>query len=308
MSKEIANSVDAVLSDAAPVERGIVKAVSHLLAGVIDIPAALLRRPTQAINDVTASRSIVSEILARKVAEDAASNPEIMEAASEMYLPPKLRKTRNKIQVARKMIEHVAQGQPDENVEQAAAPNADWMNSFMRFAEDASSEQLQDLFGRILSGEVSRPGSFSLTTIRTVAELDRGIADDFTAIWTKSVGNGVDHASEFNRGEWFERWKRLTEAGLMLPTAVAQYRPDGDLWAPISVRGTSLLVYLTPESAPHWTSIEFTRAGRQLGSIIAPPDYEANIRSAGQRLLAKKFPGIVSVELHTNGKPVERLS
>ena len=308
MSKEIANSVDEVLSGTAPVERGIVKAVSHLLAGVIDIPSALLRRPTQAIDDVTVSRSIVSEILARKVAEDAASNPEIMEAASEIYLPPKLRKTRNKIQVARKVIEHVAQGQPDENVEQAAAPDADWMNSFMRFAEDASSEQLQDLFGRILSGEVSRPGSFSLTTLRTVAELDREIANDFTAMWTKSVGDGVDDASEFHLGEWFDRWSRLTEAGLMLPTVVAQYRPDGDVWAPISVRDTSLLVYLAPESAPQWTSIKFTRTGRQLGSIISPPDYRANIRSAGQRLVAKKFPGIVSVELHTNGKPVERLS
>jgi hypothetical protein len=41
----------------------------------------------------------------------------------------------------------------------------DWLNFFVRISEDKSSEELQQLFGRILSGEIRRPGSFSLRAL-----------------------------------------------------------------------------------------------------------------------------------------------
>src|SRR3546814_13011379 len=58
------------------------------------------------------------------------------------------------------------------------SPDDDWMNRFMRFAEDASSERLHELFARILAGEVVRPGSFGAATLRAVSELDQSIAND----------------------------------------------------------------------------------------------------------------------------------
>jgi hypothetical protein len=53
----------------------------------------------------------------------------------------------------------------------------DWLNFFVRLAEDKSSEELQQLFGKILSGEVRRPGSFSLRTLQIMATISKPEAE-----------------------------------------------------------------------------------------------------------------------------------
>ncbi len=183
------------------------------------------------------------------------------------------------------------------------------MNTFMRFADDASSDKLQDLFGRILAGEVVRPGSFSLATIRAVAELDQSIAQDFSIVWAKSVGEAVDFTADFQRGEGFERWKRLVEAGLMAPSQTAQFLPPfrpvingNGLWTPFAVSSSFLNVHFPQHCAASWVHIDFTRIGRQVGSILAPPDYASNMREAGRRLAQQ---GVARVELQKHGEPIE---
>lgn len=173
------------------------------------------QKTAQAVEDTTAGRSEVAAILVKGVAENALQDAATMQAAAEIYLPTAVRKARNRVQIAQRAAEHA--GASGANGAQGKAPDEDWMNAFMRFAEDASSEQLQDLFGRILAGQVVRPGSFALATLRAVAELDQAIAQDFSLVWGKSVGDAIDHSGEFQRGDWFARWKRLAEAGLMAP-------------------------------------------------------------------------------------------
>jgi hypothetical protein len=41
-------------------------------------------------------------------------------------------------------------------------PNEDWVMRFFSGAQDISSDQMKDLWGRILAGEIKKPGSFSL--------------------------------------------------------------------------------------------------------------------------------------------------
>jgi Protein of unknown function (DUF2806) len=53
----------------------------------------------------------------------------------------------------------------------------DWLNLFARLSEDKSSEELQRLFGRILAGEIRKPGSFSLRTIQLMATISKRDAE-----------------------------------------------------------------------------------------------------------------------------------
>jgi hypothetical protein len=234
----------------------------------------------------------VAGILAKGVAEDALNDPVVRQAAADIYLPTAVRKLANKAKVVQKTVEHMAETQTD-GVE-AKAPEDDWMNAFARFAEDASSERLQDLFGRILAGEIVRPGSFSLATVRTVAELDRSIAEDFSLIWAKSVGEAVDDGPEFERGEWFSRWRRLAEFGLMAPNKTAQYLPafnpvirGNAVWSPMAFGDSRLLIQFTKDCRANWVHIGFTRIGRQIGSILAPPDFRENLRVAGRKIVPR---------------------
>jgi hypothetical protein len=293
----------------APVSAGFVKAISGLLGGLTLFPTAWFRRPAQAVDDTTAARSTVAAILAKGVAENALQDPVVMQAAAEIYMPNIIRKARNKVQVAQLAIEHASENEAGDA--DAVAPDDDWMNAFIRFSEDASSERLQDMFGRILAGQVVRPGSFTLATLRIVAELDQSVAQDFSLAWERSVGTAVDYSSDFQLGDWFARWKRLAEVGLMADSHTIQFLPeynpklDGNsLWSPMVAGKSHLLVHFPKNCTANWKHIDFTRVGCQIGSILAPPDYEANMRNAGKRLVDQ---GVSRVELYTSGKSPELL-
>lgn len=53
----------------------------------------------------------------------------------------------------------------------------DWLNSFMQQAEDISNPAMQKLWARILASESSKPGSFSLKTLKTLKQLTSREAD-----------------------------------------------------------------------------------------------------------------------------------
>jgi hypothetical protein len=183
------------------------------------------------------------------------------------------------------------------------------MNSFIRFAEDASSERMQDHFGRVLAGQVLRPGAFGLATLRAMSELDQTIANDFSYAWAKSVGDAVDFSPEWQLGATFSMWMRLSEAGLMAPTNSSRFLPPFNpifngigLWAPMSADGTFLNVAFQQGATTHWAHIDFTRVGREIGSILPRPDYEENMRQAAKRLPKS---GLTQIELNVPRKTAE---
>ena len=71
------------------------------------------------------------------------------------------RKMNNVKSVVEKATSHFIEGEKvsDEPV------NIDWTNRFFSIVEDISDETLQDIWGRILAGEVKQPNSFSLRTL-----------------------------------------------------------------------------------------------------------------------------------------------
>lgn len=294
-----------------PVRTSLFKAVSDLLGGLTAIPAAKLKQYAQGIEDTTLARSKVAAAMANAVAAQAPADPILLQAAVEVFLPTALRKAKNRINVAISATEHIAQASGVHAGNAAQPPGDDWMNSFIRFAEDASSERLQDLFGRLLAGEVMRPGAFSIGTLRVLSELDQSMANDFNQVWSKSVGGAVDYGSEWRLGESFSRWKRLSEVGLMAPDPVAQRAPsfaptiDGlSIWAPIQGYNFFMNLWLNQESSTQWEHIPFTRIGREIGTLLEQPDYRQNLR-----LMVDRLPkhGMTRVDLIVFGKDVEVL-
>jgi uncharacterized repeat protein (TIGR03899 family) len=47
----------------------------------------------------------------------------------------------------------------------------DWFNSFIMLAEDVSNKTMQDLWAKILAGELSRPGAYSLKALKVFKEM-----------------------------------------------------------------------------------------------------------------------------------------
>ena len=53
------------------------------------------------------------------------------------------------------------------------------MNVFETFAANASSERLQETWARVLAGQIRRPQSFSIRTLRAISEIDQRTATIF---------------------------------------------------------------------------------------------------------------------------------
>ena len=66
--------------------------------------------------------------------------------------------------------------------------NSDWSTRFFKFAEDISDEDMQKLWGKILAGEVRKPGSFSLRTLQILYNLTKEEADVFIKLSTMALG------------------------------------------------------------------------------------------------------------------------
>jgi hypothetical protein len=85
------------------------------------------------------------------------------------------RKFKNRTQATISAIEDIAANAAD--ADPSAEIGDDWLNLFARIAEDKSSEELQHLFGKILSGEIRRPGSYSLRTLQILATISKEDAE-----------------------------------------------------------------------------------------------------------------------------------
>ena len=307
-------TVLSLIADAAhgvpePVKKSFFKALSDLLGGLAAIPAAKLRQYSQGIEDTTTARSMIADILTKAAVAEVSGNPELAKVAAEIYLPTNIRKAKNRVGVAQLAAEHLGAASVNDSGEKSASPDDDWMNSFMRFAEDASSERMQDLFGRILAGQILQPGAFGLATLRTISELDQALANDFIQAWGSSVGDAVDYSTDWQRGDGFSRWKRLVEAGLMASTNTIQFLPPfksifngSALWSPINVDNLALLVHFQEGSLSKWDHIDFTRVGKELGRLLPKPNYKENIRKVGGRL---PRDGIIRIEILSEQNPSE---
>jgi hypothetical protein len=85
------------------------------------------------------------------------------------------RKFENRLAATQLALEQINQNPGDSDAKSEIED--DWLNLFARMAEDKTSEELRQLFGKILAGEIRRPGSFSLRTLQLVSTLRRSDAE-----------------------------------------------------------------------------------------------------------------------------------
>lgn len=70
----------------------------------------------------------------------------------------------------------------------------EFLSRLERYAEDATTEELQKRWGRVLASEVRVPGTFSRKVLRVVDELDAGIAQIFEGVCIHRIGNALPRA------------------------------------------------------------------------------------------------------------------
>lgn len=182
-------------------------------------------------------------------------------------------------------------------------PDSDWTARFFRIAEDITTEQMQALWGKVLAGEVKRPGSFSLRTLDILKNISQKEAETFVRVARIAFFSGGkvflpnpdrekflgDHF-----GIGFLDLLLLREIGLLAPSDLEfSLSPvEEDAQAVFSCGSTCVLVDRsagTPKQPVN--AVVFTESGRQLIQLAervpADPQYIEKFASSFQR------PGVV---------------
>jgi hypothetical protein len=272
-----------------------VAAIDRLIGGVVGCAAEFFegkRTRAQALNE---ARDALIRADAAAAVEQFRGMSEFGQVTLARFLRDEYRKQDNRTAIAMNVtellalpppaIEHSGDGQDDDQIEL----DKDWINIFSGYAEQASSERLRDLWGRILAGEIRKPKSFAPATLRVIAEMDSEIAREFEEVYRLSA-DGFGLRPDPLEGEVLEKFAFLDQTGLT--------QADSDLAIAIDVShdgygyhavGKFLLriTYQPNETSISFPAIRITRVGKQIGTIL-PNDEEAALRQIGKSLTEAK--------------------
>jgi hypothetical protein len=169
---------------------GARKAVSRLIGSAVEIPATWLDQQAAAIRAKGEAKAEVEKSVVGQAVSYIASDNGMGQRAAERLVAKEYRRQSNTEAVAVAALEDLRSNQTQTAESPVVAPNVDedWLNVFERFAEDASTERMQNLWGRVLAGEIRQPGRFALRTLRFLSEFSQAEALIFSSLCENAFG------------------------------------------------------------------------------------------------------------------------
>jgi hypothetical protein len=175
----------------APIRRNLFKAFGQLCSAAIDVPIAYLEGVGAEKRAEAQARVKIISTGADQIAAQMQVDPEYARAAVKKYGQRIIREQVNldKVSVAAARELQGSNVDAEKADEAAEIPpiSDDWLNTFEKEASQKSTEEMQLLFGKILAGEILRPSSFSLKTVKLMGELDSRAANLFQRLASLAV-------------------------------------------------------------------------------------------------------------------------
>jgi hypothetical protein len=156
-----------------------------------------------------------------------------------------------------------------------------WIDTFSSYADKATTDDLRTLWGRILAGEIRKPRSFSLATLRIIAELDAQTAAIFQEIARfrfREDGSYIVRRPN-PKGKEIDDLALLEEAGLLQGPfgSISIDYPHNSGVMDIKNRNYLLRVYIPVTEDAYQVplthdykipAIKLTRAGHEIANIL----------------------------------------
>jgi hypothetical protein len=172
-----------------------IRALDRLIGAAVDIPVAWLEYQKVKITSQIDAFRTVDAAITQSAATKAGTDGQYADRALDHIVRKSYRQLKNKEAVSAAMLEDMRDKANDTPPDGATATQEpapiddDWLNVFERYAEDASTERMQKLWGRVLSGEVRAPGKYSMRTLRFLSEFSQADALGFSALCQNSFGD-----------------------------------------------------------------------------------------------------------------------
>ena len=279
-------SIEGYLSEngvVAKIRSRMVSAVDRLLGSLIDIPTAKLEKRAAQIRRadpsiVPAEETAIDQYRSEQVARQVANKRHVVEVA----------------------IENLKDAPGNGSDDGEGRLNDDWLNYFEEYAEKASTENMRGLWGSVLAGEIRKPRSFSLTTLRFMSELDQTIAAKFEAAVRDRITGGFilkPEPSEMSGPKLLDLMF-LEEIGLLqgIDSKLTRELPPNDRGEVYWWEGDYILT-AKPISDVRFTMIKISRIGCEVAEILKPPDPVEVLQRIGEKIYPQVSAMRISVKL-----------
>ena len=188
---ETSSALDVVtdlLSDSvipAPIRRNALKAFGQLCTAAIEVPVAYLQGTAAEMRAGTEARIKIMKENADQIASQMNVPHDYARRAANKFAQTIIREQVNRDEISGVAANELNKGESTNSKDQGADKNSeqtindDWLNNFENEASQKSTEEMRLLFGRILAGEIRKPGTYSIKTVKTLGELDQSAATLF---------------------------------------------------------------------------------------------------------------------------------
>ncbi len=271
-------------------------ALDRFAGSLIDIPTAKLEAAAARIR-AESNQKIRLLTSANESIHTLEDEEKLAQAVVKINTAERIEPTINKLHVAKLAIKHLSNNQSNEkrssgndNLEE------DWLNYFEQYAEKATSEKMRDLWARVLAGEIRKPQSFSLATLRFLSELDQEIAKVFERETMHRMQNGfiLMPEDQEKRNQRFFDLSFLEEVGLLqdvtLGAQVTKKLNDEGyfIW-----REGNLMLKAKAEESIRLEVVRITRVGQEITHILPPPSHMEVLEKIAERI----FQNVQSLEI-----------
>ena len=198
-----------------------VAAVDRLGGNLLELANAPLERRIAKQRAISAGEVKLIEAVTAYGIEKLQHDPEFARRAVGQYFDRVFQKQVNKDQVLLEALENLRHDPPSEAASTGGKTELgeEFLNRFEQYAEGASTEQLRQKWGRVLSAEVRAPGTFSVKVLRTVDEIDAETAKSFEDVCELSFANLIPKCLSGKLE--FGRQTQLAMAGLLIDPGIA---------------------------------------------------------------------------------------
>jgi Protein of unknown function (DUF2806) len=182
----------------APILDNAVKAFNRLFTAAVEIPAAFLEGIASEQRAESSARVKLIETSAEQIASGMHTDLEFSLAASTKFAKKIIRErvNINRItQIASDELKSESTPEANKTSEETPPISEDWLNVFESEAAQMSSEQMQSLFAKILAGEIRRPSSYSIRTVKILAQLDNTAAALFKILCSLCISLRLPNTS-----------------------------------------------------------------------------------------------------------------
>lgn len=183
-----------------PIKQNFFKAFGQLCTAAVEIPVAYLEGVAAERRAETQARVKLIEKSSNEIAAQMQFDPSYARAAVHKFGQRVIRERLNLDKITRQAASALI-ASPD----QAGAPaepdlptiSDDWLNVFEKEAEQKSTEDMQALFAKVLAGEIRRPSTYSIKTVRILGQLDQNAAELFRRLCSMCIalrvsGHAID--------------------------------------------------------------------------------------------------------------------